>query len=128
MNGPFLIKVDVQGAELDALRGASKILQQTDLIVLEVVLFDYFEGGNKFLDVISFMSERGFVVYDIFGMHYRLLDGALSQVDISFVAEGSIFRKHHVYANAIQRADHNESARRTAQRALTVADRSSTQS
>lgn len=128
LKGPFLIKADVQGAELDVLRGASKVLQQTDMVVLEVVLFDYFEGGNRFSDVINFMSERGFAVYDVFGLHYRLLDGALSQVDVCFVADNSIFRKHHVYASTAQRANHNESARRRAQSAITVSDQSATQS
>jgi hypothetical protein len=43
------------------------------------------------------MKERQFVVYDIFGWHTRLLDGALAQVDLAFVKENGQFRKHHRY-------------------------------
>ena len=39
--GPFLLKVDVQGAELDVLRGAERMLADTEYIVLEVSLFRF---------------------------------------------------------------------------------------
>ena len=36
--GPYLIKVDVDGQELDVLAGATQILQQTEYIIVEVCL------------------------------------------------------------------------------------------
>ena len=36
LKGPYLIKVDVQGAELQVLAGASRTLQQTEAVILEV--------------------------------------------------------------------------------------------
>ena len=41
LEGPYLIKADVQGAELDALEGAQQALTQTDVVVLEVPLFQF---------------------------------------------------------------------------------------
>jgi FkbM family methyltransferase len=108
LNGPFLIKVDVQGAELDVLMGASHILGNTEYVVLEVSFFQFFTGGPQISDVIIFMKERGFVVYEIFDYQYRLLDGSMSQVDIAFVKESGQFREFHFYAKKHQREVQNK--------------------
>ena len=97
LSGPYLIKVDVQGAELDVLDGVKKVLAESELVVLEVSLFQLFVDGPQFYDVVNYMKERQFVVYDIFGWHTRLLDEALAQVDLAFVKENGQFRKHHRY-------------------------------
>lgn len=97
LGGPYLMKVDVQGAELDVLNGAEKVLEESELVVLEVSLFQLFVDGPQFYDAVNYMKERQFVVYDIFGWHTRLLDGALAQVDLAFVKENGQFRKHHRY-------------------------------
>lgn len=106
--GPYLIKVDVQGAELDVLSGAKGILSKTEYIILEVSLFQFVKGGPQLYDIVTFMKSHGFVVYDIFGGHYRPLDGALAQVDMAFVKENSQFRKHHIYTTRKQREKLNE--------------------
>lgn len=103
LNGPFLIKVDVQGAELDVLRGATHILGNTEYVILEVSFFQFFTDGPQISEVIAFMKERGFVPYDMFDYQYRLLDGAMSQVDIAFVRKSSKFREFHFYAKRDQR-------------------------
>jgi FkbM family methyltransferase len=103
LDGPFLIKVDVQGAELDVLMGATHILGNTEYVLLEVSFFQFFEGGPQISDVIKFMNEKGFVGYDMFDFQYRLLDGAMSQADIAFVKESGQFREFHFYAKRGQR-------------------------
>jgi FkbM family methyltransferase len=95
--GPYLVKVDAQGAELDVLNGASKTLADTELVLLEVSFFEFFVNGPQFYDVVHYMKERGFVAYDIVDGHNRPLDGALAQVDIAFVKENGMFRKNHSY-------------------------------
>lgn len=101
--GPYLLKLDTQGSELDVLKGARQVLRETDCVIMEVSLFNFFQGGYQLHDCIAFMKERGFVAYDIFDLQYRLLDGAMSQVDIAFVREDSEFRKYHFYATRAQR-------------------------
>ena len=105
--GPFLLKVDVQGAELDVLRGAEKMLADTEYILLEVSLFRFFQDGPDFFAVVMHMKNRGFVAYDISGLQYRPLDNALSQVDIAFVKEDGLFRQRHFYATPEQREAQN---------------------
>lgn len=105
MHGPYLLKVDVQGAELDVLAGAEKVLSETEYLIMEVSLFEFFSGGPQFYDVVSYMKSCEFVVYDILGLQFRPLDNALSQVDLAFVREDGQFRKHHFYASPKQREE-----------------------
>jgi len=104
---PYLIKIDVQGAELDVLRGAENALKHTEYILLEVSLFQFFKNGPSFSDVVAYMKGKGFVPYDLYELQYRPLDAALAQVDIAFVREAGDFRKTHAYAKPEQRAEQN---------------------
>lgn len=101
---PYLIKIDTQGSELEVLKGAHTILKDTEFVILEVSFFEFFKGGPQVYDCLNFMKHLGFVAYDIFDLQYRLLDGAMSQVDIAFVREQSQLRKYHFYATREQRA------------------------
>jgi FkbM family methyltransferase len=103
LRGPHLIKADVQGAELRVLDGAKKVLKETEIVILEVHLFKFFMEGPQFYDVIHYMKDSGFCVYDIFGHYYRPLDCALAAVDVVFVKEKGIFRTNHAYATREQR-------------------------
>lgn len=102
---PYLMKLDVQGAELDVLSGAEEALRNTDYIVMEASFFQFFKAGPQLHDVITFMKSRGFVAYDICGMRYRPLDNALSQADLAFVKERASFRERHYWATRYQREE-----------------------
>jgi FkbM family methyltransferase len=99
---PYLVKVDVEGAELRVLEGASRVLEQTELVLLEVNLFEFLPGQPQLHDVVAFMAERGFVTYDFYGGHLRLLDGALAMTNMAFVRNDGIFRRSHDFATAEQ--------------------------
>jgi FkbM family methyltransferase len=101
--GPYAIKVDVQGAELQVLAGATRTLQQTEIVILEVSVLAAMIGGPELFDIVSRMKELGFVAYDLFGFLYRPLDNALCQVDIVFVPLNSALRKSHDFATPEQR-------------------------
>lgn len=100
--GPFLIKIDVQGAELKVLNGGLETIKNTEVITMEVSLFKFMKGAPEFFEVIKFMKDKGFVVYDILKGFYRPLDKALGQVDIVFVREDGKFRKDHRFATKEQ--------------------------
>ncbi len=95
--GPCLLKLDVQGAELDALRGAEETLKKTEYVILETSLFAAYDGVPLLHEVVAFMAARGFVPYDILGLLYRPLDGALCQADVCFVKENGPLRKERAY-------------------------------
>lgn len=99
LDGPYLLKVDVQGAELMVLDGAARVLNNCDLVILEVSLFNFRPEMPDIYDVISYMKNKGFVVYDFYGGHNRPLDGARAQIDIVFVKENGIFRTSHKWTS-----------------------------
>jgi FkbM family methyltransferase len=100
---PFLLKLDVQGAELDVLSSARNTLELASAVVVEVSFFSFYFGGARFDELISLMRASGLVVYDLENLSRRPLDGALSQADVVFVREDSPARQEHVYASPKQR-------------------------
>ena len=102
--GPYVLKVDVQGAELDVLRGGERVLAETQAVILEVSFIKFFNGGILAHELISEMSGRGFVIYDILDLLDRPLDGTLAQANIVFVPEASPARREKGFASAAQRA------------------------
>jgi len=103
LKGPYLIKVDVQGAELQVLAGARQALYETEAVILEVNLFGTMIGGPQLYEVVSQMKKYGFAVYDIYGFTYRPFDGALAQVDVVFVPDQGALRRSHVYSTPEKR-------------------------
>jgi FkbM family methyltransferase len=97
---PQLVKLDIQGFELEALKGAEKLFGKTEVFILEVSLFPFDDvpGMPVISDVINFMLERGYVVYDFPGFLRRPLDGALGQCDICFVRKDSFLRASHKWS------------------------------
>ena len=91
---PQLIKLDIQGFELEALKGAEETFGQTEVYILEVSLFSFDDvpGMPIFSDIINFMLEREYVVYDFPGFLRRPFDGALGQCDICFVKRNGFLR------------------------------------
>jgi FkbM family methyltransferase len=86
---PDLIKLDLQGAELMALEGATRCLQSAQAVLLEVSFLQFMKGIPLVGEVVPYMTARGFRVYDILALWQRPLDGALAQGDFLFVSERS---------------------------------------
>jgi FkbM family methyltransferase len=63
------IKLDVQGAELDVLRGAGPLLGQAVGMEVEVEFVPLYEGQPLFADVDGFARQQGFCFYDFLFTH-----------------------------------------------------------
>jgi FkbM family methyltransferase len=92
VQGPILLKLDVQGFELEVLRGAELTLDGSEVVILETSLLPYNRGAPLLAEVISFMTESGFAAYDFCGEHRRESDNALFQTDIVFTKANSQLR------------------------------------
>ena len=92
---PDLIKLDLQGAELKALAGASECLKHAQAVIMEVSFIPLMKDWPLIGDVIPFMAEHGFVCYDISGLWQRPLDGALAQGDFFFLRKDHELLKDH---------------------------------
>lgn len=100
LDAPVFLKLDVQGAELDILRGASKTLERSEVVQLETQLLHYNEGAPCAAEVIGFMHERGFAVYEIADLIRPQSD--LVQVDFIFVRNDSPLRRNHfIYVGSV---------------------------
>lgn len=91
---PDFIKLDVQGYELEVLKGAKKCLGKTQAVLMEVSLIDMYQNNPLLHDVTAFMHERGFIAYDFCALMRRPLDMALAQVDMIFVPKSSALVKN----------------------------------
>jgi len=81
---PDLIKIDTQGAEIDILLGADKVLENCKLLYLECPIFENFNKNNlNILDYIKCAKELGFIPQDINQIHHY--GGFLVQLDILFI-------------------------------------------
>jgi FkbM family methyltransferase len=103
LTGPFFIKSDTQGFELSVLAGASKVLIETELVILEVQLWPFLINSPLLHDVVAYMHASDFVVYDMFDLSNRPLDNALGFLNIAFVKERGYFRKIDHYSSREQR-------------------------
>jgi len=89
---PVLLKLDVQGFELEVLRGGAATLTHSEMVIMETSLLAYNENAPLFADVIAFMAERGFVAFDFCGQARRQSDFALFQTDVAFARKDSALR------------------------------------
>ena len=88
---PLFLKLDVQGGELECLRGGNVTLAKAEVVQLEVALLNYNEGAPPATEVISFMGAGGFTMFDIAGL-VRPNGIDLVQIDIIFVRATSGLR------------------------------------
>jgi len=88
MQPPDLIKLDVQGYELEVLKGATSALTTAGFVLMEVSLWPYNQGSPLLAEVVGWMDEHGFRAYEIFDISRRG-DGVLVQIDILFIRKNS---------------------------------------
>ena len=65
------LKLDVQGAELDILRGAEKLLERVVAISTEVEFVPLYKGQPLFAEVDTYLRSRGFLIHSIPGIDGR---------------------------------------------------------
>jgi FkbM family methyltransferase len=78
-----LLKLDLQGHELEALRGAEALLPAIEFILCEVTFIE-FDDMPPISALVRFLDERGFALFDIAAIGGRARDNRPTQGDFVF--------------------------------------------
>ncbi|WP_050995743.1 FkbM family methyltransferase [Bradyrhizobium genomosp. III] len=83
ITGPALLKIDVQGFELDVLQGCEELLSLFDAVYVEASYLELYCGQALVTDVIEFLRKHDFDVRGVFNQHIDPSRGPL-QADFLF--------------------------------------------
>lgn len=98
---PDFLKLDVQGSELDVLKGATNTLQKVEFVLLEIEVAEFNEGAPSFFQILDFMDKKGFEIFDLIELKYmphslclcNSQKGRLNEMDILFIKKGSTYKQ-----------------------------------
>lgn len=88
---PWLLKIDVEGAECEALEGAAGLLGEVRMVIAETAIGRVHGSSNENGDLINTLSRfasMGFHLYDIVNMQARGRLGRVTMIDGVFLKTG----------------------------------------
>ncbi|HUQ20913.1 MAG TPA: FkbM family methyltransferase [Gemmatimonadaceae bacterium] len=83
IRSPALLKLDVQGYELEALRGCAEMLPLFKYVYAELSFMEFYEGQAMAHEVIDFLARQGFPIEGIYNTQYDA-NGKSIQCDCLF--------------------------------------------
>lgn len=78
-----LLKIDVQGYELDVLQGCEDILQRFSNLYIECSFIELYEGQALAHQIIAWLEQRNFILGGVYNMYYEK-NGTAVQGDFLF--------------------------------------------
>lgn len=87
-----LLKIDVQGYEIEVFSGGTETLRKTRLVVVEVSFFEHYKNQPLFGEVYNFLHIAGFELRSTFGYIYDT-QGLPLQCDAVFINRAMPYRK-----------------------------------
>lgn len=89
---PLMLKVDIEGYELECLVGATRTISQASYVLVEAPLTENFENSYRFSDLIGLMANNNFEVFQI-------LKAGNNSIDLLFARADSPIRRMWTYGN-----------------------------
>jgi len=80
-----LLKIDTQGHEPEVLEGFGRQLADVDVVITELMFYDYYERSLSFSDIERFLLPAGFQLYDICHIAKNPMNGRTDWVDVIYV-------------------------------------------
>jgi FkbM family methyltransferase len=80
-----LLKIDTQGFEPQVLEGLGVRLPDVDVVIAELMFYDYYERSLSFSDIERFLIPAGFSLYDISHIAKNPMNGRTDWVDVIYV-------------------------------------------
>lgn len=81
VQGPILLKIDVQGLEKEVIEGAIKILSLVDYLLIEVSFEKLYEGQSLFEEINQTLNSLGLFYNGSYGQLYSSTNGKILQAD-----------------------------------------------
>jgi FkbM family methyltransferase len=81
---PIFLKLDVQGYELEVVRGAPVTLDQVALLEIELSFAELYEGQPLFAECLAVLRSNGLTLVDLESVLYHSATGELLQVNELF--------------------------------------------
>ncbi|MEX2317485.1 MAG: FkbM family methyltransferase [Pirellulales bacterium] len=79
---PALLKIDVQGYELQTLKGCEPLLGSFAFLYVECSFVELYQGQALAAEVIDYLRQRGFSLQGVYNMHY---DGQGRSIQADFL-------------------------------------------
>ncbi len=80
-----LLKIDTQGYEPEVLEGLGSKLSDVDVVITELMFYDYYERSLSFSDIERFLIPAGFHLYDINHIAKNPMNGRTDWVDVIYL-------------------------------------------
>jgi FkbM family methyltransferase len=98
---PELLKIDVQGYELEILEGYTRSFDCCQTIQIEISLLPIVQGAPLLHEVVNYLYKRGFVMFDVDELIRAPSDGAVWQIDALFCRIGSPLRMKRTWRKKV---------------------------
>tara|TARA_R110002049_G_scaffold221870_9_gene393434 strand:- start:782 stop:1528 length:747 start_codon:yes stop_codon:yes gene_type:complete len=90
---PDMIKIDAEGHDIQVLEGCETLFSKTEVILVEASVTNYVYN-NKVIDIINFMDQKGYVLFDITDINRPLKVKVLWLMELAFVRKDGYLIKH----------------------------------
>lgn len=94
---PELLKLDVQGYELEILEGYTRNFDVCQVIQCEISLLSIVHGAPLLHEIVNYLYSREFVMFDVDELIRAPSDGAIWQIDALFCRTDSPLRRERVW-------------------------------
>jgi FkbM family methyltransferase len=80
-----LLKIDTQGFEPEVLEGLGAKLNMVDVVLTELMFYDFYERSLSFSDIEKYLLKADFQLYDISHIAKNPMNGRTDWIDVIYV-------------------------------------------
>lgn len=85
INHVDLLKIDTQGHEPEVLSGLGDNLSKVNIVITELMFYDFYERSLSFSDIEKYLLPQGFHLFDISHISKNPMNGRTDWVDVIYV-------------------------------------------
>ncbi|ESU20805.1 FkbM family methyltransferase [Flavobacterium cauense R2A-7] len=92
---PDIVKIDAEGLDVEVLKGADSLFGKTEIFMVEAGVFNK-EFDNSFLNMINFMDEKGYRLFEITDLNRPFQPQVLWLVELVFIKKNGIVDSYKI--------------------------------